>query len=56
MKKLKILLFSLLILLPISVSAKEKVNLYLFHSETCTHCQAEIKYLKELEKEYDNLI
>ena len=55
MKKLKILLFSLLILLPISVSAKEKVNLYLFHSETCVHCQAEIKYLKELEKKYDNL-
>lgn len=55
MKKLKILLFSLLILLPISISAKEKVNLYLFHSETCVHCQAEIKYLKELEKKYDNL-
>ena len=55
MKKLKILLFSLLILLPISVSAKEKVNLYLFHSDVCSHCQAEIKYLKELEKKYDNL-
>ena len=55
MKKLKILLFALLRLLPISVKAKEKVNLYLFHSETCVHCQAEIKYLKELEKKYDNL-
>lgn len=55
MKKLKILIISLLLLLPISVSAKEKVNLYLFHSETCSHCQAEIKYLKELEKKYDNL-
>ena len=55
MKKLKFLILTILLLLPISVSAKEKVNLYLFHSETCGHCQAEIKYLKELEKEYDNL-
>lgn len=55
MKKLKLLILTILLLLPISISAKEKVNLYLFHSETCTHCQAEIKYLKELEKEYDNL-
>jgi len=31
------------------------VDLYLFHSETCSHCQGEIKYLHELEKEYDNL-
>ena len=55
MKKIKLLLLTLLVLLPISARAKEKVNLYLFHSETCSHCQAEIKYLKELEKEYDNL-
>lgn len=54
MKKLKILLLAL-ILLPISVSAKEKVNLYLFHSETCSHCQAEIQFLEELEQQYDNL-
>lgn len=53
MKKLILLLT--LILLPITVSAKEKVNLYLFHSETCSHCQAEIKDLKEIEKQYDNL-
>ena len=55
MKKLKILLFALILLLPISVKAKEKVNLYLFHSETCVHCQAEVKYLETLEKKYDNL-
>ena len=55
MKKLKFLILTILLLLPISISAKEKVNLYLFHSETCMHCQAEIEYLKELEKEYDNL-
>lgn len=55
MKKLNFLILTILLLLPISISAKEKVNLYLFHSETCMHCQAEIEYLKELEKEYDNL-
>lgn len=55
MKKLKFLILTILLLLPISISAKEKVNLYLFHSETCMHCQAEIEYLKELEKKYDNL-
>ena len=55
MKKLKFIILTILLLLPISISAKEKVNLYLFHSETCSHCQAEIEYLKELESEYDNL-
>jgi len=55
MKKLKLLIISVLLLLPISISAKEKVDLYLFHSETCSHCQAEMKYLNELEDEYDNL-
>ena len=55
MKKLVLFLFSFLVILPICVSAKEKVNLYLFHSETCMHCQAEIEYLKDLEKDYDNL-
>ncbi len=55
MKKLKFLILTILLLLPISISAKEKVDLYLFHSETCMHCQAEREYLKELESEYDNL-
>lgn len=55
MKKVFLLITTILLLLPISTSAKEKVDLYLFHSETCSHCQAEMKYLHELEKEYDNL-
>lgn len=55
MKKLKLLILTILLLLPISISAKEKVNLYLFHSKTCSHCQAEIKYLNTLKEEYDNL-
>lgn len=55
MKKFKFLILTILLLLPISISAKEKVNLYLFHSETCMHCQAEIEYLNKLKEEYDNL-
>ena len=41
-----------------SVSAKEDkniVNLYLFHSNTCPHCEAEIKLLNKLQKDYPNL-
>ena len=34
------------------VSAKE-VNIYLFHSNDCMHCKAEIKYLDELKEQYD---
>lgn len=55
MKKLTFLILTILLLLPISISAKEKVDLYLFHSETCMHCQAEIEYLNKIKKEYDNL-
>jgi thiol-disulfide isomerase/thioredoxin len=55
MKKIKFLILTIILLLPISISAKEKVNIYLFHSETCMHCQAEIEYLNEIKKEYDNV-
>lgn len=55
MKKLILTIFTIILLLPLSILAKEKVDLYLFHSDICSHCQAEIKYLEELEKEYDNL-
>lgn len=55
MKKLKFIILTILLLLPISISAKEKVNVYLFHSGTCMHCKAEIEYLNTLKEEYDNL-
>ena len=51
MRYLKLLLFFFL-LLPISISAKENVKIYLFHSETCMHCQAEIKYLESIKDDY----
>lgn len=53
MLKKKIVLL-LLLLIPTLVSAKE-VNLYLFHGDGCPHCAKEREYLKEIEKEYDNV-
>lgn len=43
-------------LLPVSAKEKNIVNLYLFYSSTCPHCQEEQEVLEELEKEYDNLV
>ena len=34
---------------------KNLVNVYLFHSSTCPHCKAEIKFLDEIKEEYDNI-
>ena len=36
-------------------SDKNLVNIYLFHSDTCPHCKEEIKFLDELEEEYNNI-
>ena len=60
MKKIsKILLILVLILINIKavVADEEKnlVNIYLFHSNTCSHCKQERKVLKELEKKYSNI-
>lgn len=55
MKKIVLLILTILLILPIKIDAKEKINLYLFHSKTCSHCQAEIEYLNELKKSYENL-
>ena len=49
-------ILSFLFILP-SINAEEKkqVNVYLFHSNTCSHCKAEIEFLNEIQKEYENL-
>ena len=61
MKYIKKILFILLmftISLSIVNASNEKnlVNIYFFHSNTCNHCNKELKLLNKLEKEYDNII
>lgn len=58
MKKFKLIIFSLFISLMFitNVSAEENlVNLYLFYSNTCPHCEAEMELLDEIQEDYDNL-
>ena len=53
--KLKYLIFLFIVLLfPISAKAND-VNIYLFHSQDCSHCKAEIKWLEEIKENYDNV-
>lgn len=44
-------------LFPIKIHAQEKnlVNIYLFHSNTCHHCEQEIKALNKIQKNYSNI-
>ena len=60
MKKIKyifLFILSFLFILP-SINAEEKkqVNVYLFHSNTCSHCKAEIEFLNEIQKEYEPVL
>lgn len=51
MKKIFILFF--LLLCPLSfvfADTKNSVNIYFFHSNTCSHCKAENRFLKSIEK------
>ena len=50
MKKVLILIVSLLFFIP-SVSAKEKVTISVFYSESCIHCKRLHTYLDELEND-----
>lgn len=55
MMKFKILFLLLLtLLIPISVKADNKVNLYLFYGDGCPHCAQEEEFLKEYLKEEKN--
>ena len=54
----KIISFCLLLvilLLPLTVKAENKVTLYLFHGDGCPHCAEEIKFLDGIESKYKNL-
>lgn len=57
MKKFRylIILFLAIFLFIPTTKAENKVDLYLFHSATCEHCQKERAYLEELKKDYPNL-
>lgn len=57
MKLFKSILISLIVFLalPLMVSAKEDVNIYLFHASWCPHCKDEIKFLDSIKDEYDNI-
>lgn len=51
-----ILLASLFFFFPINAKAEEQVDLYLFYGRECPHCEAEIEYLDELQKDYPELV
>lgn len=57
MKRLKyiILMILMFILFIPNTYADENIRLYLFHSQTCTHCQAENTWLDEIKDSYPNL-
>jgi len=45
-------IFTLFLCFPV-VKATDDVDVYLFHSETCLHCQAEIEWLNSIKDEYN---
>lgn len=57
MKKIILaIVMGIFLFIPGNIKAeKATVNLYLFYSSTCPHCEAEQKWLKTIEDKYDNL-
>lgn len=49
-----IVIFSLLFI-PTVINAEEEVNLYLFHSQDCSHCAAERQWLDSIKDDYSYL-
>lgn len=56
-KTLFITILFLILFIPLSINAEEesKIRLYLFHSSSCPHCKAEIKFLESIEDDYPAL-
>ena len=50
-----ILLFLLLIMVPISVQAKSKYNIYLFYGDGCPHCAELEEFFEDYLEEFDNV-
>jgi thiol-disulfide isomerase/thioredoxin len=38
-----------------NISCNDRFDIYFFYSETCPHCQNELKFLHEIENDYPNL-
>jgi len=45
-----IIIFLFALIFPFKVLANDNVNIYVFHSETCYHCQQALNYLDELKE------
>lgn len=74
MKKILMLLLTIILLLPINIFAlnknyedvaasitgekieEDKINLYLFYSESCPHCHEEMKYLNTIKDKYKDVL
>ena len=56
MKKIKFLVFILLLLLPISIIKADTVDLYLFYGDGCPHCAEEEEFLDEYLKDKDDVV
>jgi thiol-disulfide isomerase/thioredoxin len=50
-KKFIIFLFFIVLLAPFLTSAQEKVNIYFFKAEGCSHCAKEKAFLEKLKQE-----
>ena len=48
-KKLFALLLALMVIMPVSAFAKEKVKVYMFEAGGCPYCEKEMEYLKGLD-------
>lgn len=59
MKYVKNIVFILVVYLSfisfVFADEKNLVNIYLFYSDTCPHCESEQKLLSELQRKYDNI-
>lgn len=54
MKKIFLILFLTLCLLPINVLAKGKINVYLFTTENCPYCENALEHFNNIDDEYSN--
>lgn len=58
MKQIILFILSFLIIIPCKADTdieKNKINIYLFYSDECPHCEKEIKFLKRVEQKYSNV-